>query len=78
MRRVAPVLLLLATLLGVSLPAQQPPQLTLPNKPDTVKFLAMGDNGTGERPQYEAAQTMVARRRIGPRTLACQERSRHQ
>ncbi len=66
MRRVAPVLLLLATLLGVSLPAQQPPQLTLPNKPDTVKFLAMGDNGTGERPQYEAAQTMAATQKLFP------------
>lgn len=60
MRRVAPVFLLLATFLGVSLPAQQPPQISLPNKPDSVKFLAMGDNGTGERLQYETAQTMAA------------------
>lgn len=60
MRRCAPAFLLLATLLGVSLAAQQPPQISLPNQPDSVKFLAMGDNGTGERPQYEAAQTMAA------------------
>ena len=66
MRRVAPVSLLLAALLGVLLPAQQPPQLTLPNKPDTVKFLAMGDNGTGERPQYEAAETMAAALKLFP------------
>ncbi len=60
MRRIVPGFLLLVTLLGVSLPAQQPPQITLPDAPGTVKFLVMGDNGTGERPQYEAAQTMAA------------------
>lgn len=33
--------------------------LTLPNRPDSLKFAAMGDNGTGEQPQYEVAQTMT-------------------
>jgi 3',5'-cyclic AMP phosphodiesterase CpdA len=34
----------------------------LPNRPDSVKFAAIGDNGTGERPQYEVAQQMVKSR----------------
>jgi hypothetical protein len=29
--------------------------LTLPNQPASVKFAAMGDNGTGEPPEYETA-----------------------
>src|SRR5437762_1481527 len=33
--------------------------LTLPNKPDSVKFMAMGDNGTGDRAQYDVAKQMV-------------------
>lgn len=66
MRRAAPLFVLLATLLGVSISAQQALQLTLPNAPDTVKFLAMGDNGTGERPQYEVAETMAAALKLFP------------
>jgi len=31
----------------------------LPNRADSLKFAAMGDNGTGDRPQYEVAQQMV-------------------
>ena len=31
----------------------------LPNRPDSLKFLAMGDNGTGDRPQYEVGQQMA-------------------
>jgi predicted MPP superfamily phosphohydrolase len=34
----------------------------LPNRPDSVKFAAIGDNGTGERAQYEVAQQMVKSR----------------
>jgi 3',5'-cyclic AMP phosphodiesterase CpdA len=32
----------------------------LPNRPDSVKFAAIGDNGTGDRPQYEVAQQMTS------------------
>ena len=32
----------------------------LPNRPDSVKFAAIGDNGTGDPPQYEVAQQMTA------------------
>lgn len=43
--------------------AQQPPlTITLPNKSGTVKFAAIGDNGTGKRPQYEVADRMVQAR----------------
>lgn len=34
----------------------------LPNRPDSVKFAAIGDNGTGERPQFEIAQQMTSAR----------------
>lgn len=30
----------------------------LPNRPGSLKFAAIGDNGTGDRPQYEIAQQM--------------------
>jgi hypothetical protein len=33
---------------------------TLPNRPDSVKFAVIGDNGTGDRPQYEVGQQMTA------------------
>ena len=32
---------------------------SLPNRPDSVKFAAIGDNGTGERAQYEVAKQMA-------------------
>jgi hypothetical protein len=34
--------------------------VVLPNRPDSVKFAAIGDNGTGDRPQYEIAQQMTS------------------
>jgi hypothetical protein len=34
--------------------------LTLPLTPDSVRFAAIGDNGTGDPPQYEVAKQMVA------------------
>jgi hypothetical protein len=36
--------------------------LALPNQPDTVKFVAMGDNGTGKKPQYEIGALMAQAR----------------
>ena len=33
--------------------------LTLPNKPDSLKFLAMGDNGTGDNAQFDVAVQMT-------------------
>ncbi|HUR33069.1 MAG TPA: metallophosphoesterase [Vicinamibacterales bacterium] len=60
MRRVALFILLLLFVLHGPVSAQRGLQITLPNKPDSVKFLAMGDNGTGERAQYEVADQMAA------------------
>jgi hypothetical protein len=36
------------------------PTLTLPNRPDTLKFAVLGDNGSGDSGQYELATQMVA------------------
>ena len=36
------------------------PTLTVPNRPDTVKFAVLGDNGTGDTGQYELANQMAA------------------
>ena len=33
--------------------------LALPLKPNSVRFAVIGDNGTGEKPQYEVAQQMT-------------------
>jgi len=33
--------------------------LTLPNKPDSLKFMAMGDDGTGDEAQFSVATQMV-------------------
>jgi predicted phosphodiesterase len=33
--------------------------VTLPNEPDSLKFAAFGDMGTGEKPQYETAAQLV-------------------
>jgi hypothetical protein len=56
MRRVSLLLLLTYVLLS-----GQTPQggLTLPLKPNSVRFAVIGDNGTGEKPQYEVAQQMA-------------------
>jgi hypothetical protein len=40
--------------------------LTLPNNADSVKFAAIGDMGSGERPQYEVAEQMAAVHRRFP------------
>jgi predicted MPP superfamily phosphohydrolase len=52
----------LATL-GLSLYAQE---LTLPLKPDSVRFAAIGDMGTGEKPQYELAAKIIQYRQKFP------------
>jgi 3',5'-cyclic AMP phosphodiesterase CpdA len=55
-RRFVPTLILVAALAVAALFAQAP---ALPNRPDSLKFLAMGDNGTGDREQYEVGQQMA-------------------
>ena len=65
-RRPALWLLLLLGLLAPALAAQQPIRISLPNAADSVKFMAMGDNGTGETGQYEVAAQMALARQLFP------------
>ena len=64
MRRIAFVLLTawLATA-GFTPAAQNAPrtaQETLPARADSLKFAVLGDNGTGEQPEYDVGQRMAA------------------
>jgi predicted MPP superfamily phosphohydrolase len=40
--------------------------LTLPNRPGSLKFAVIGDNGTGDSPEYEVGAQMVAARSAFP------------
>jgi 3',5'-cyclic AMP phosphodiesterase CpdA len=55
-RRLFPILLLASAVASAALFAQSS---LLPNRPDSLKFAAIGDNGTGDREQYEVAQQMT-------------------
>ena len=59
MRRPAAILISLVAVSGWLLASP-----LLPNKPDSLKFAVIGDNGTGGRPQIEVADQMVARRQL--------------
>jgi predicted phosphodiesterase len=51
-----------ATIVGCWLAAPAAPgaqDLALPLKPNSVRFAVIGDNGTGEKPEYEVAQQMI-------------------
>src|SRR4051812_7125042 len=37
-----------------------PSQVPLPNKADTLHFAVIGDNGTGDKPQYDIGQQLAA------------------
>jgi predicted MPP superfamily phosphohydrolase len=39
---------------------QAAPLTELPNRPDSLKFAVIGDNGTGATPQYEVGKQMMA------------------
>jgi len=58
MRR-ALIALLLSIVLGAGTGAQSPLRISLPNGSGSVKFLVMGDNGTGEKEQYDVAARMA-------------------
>lgn len=63
MRRTLIALALLLTATRMA-PAQNGAAV-LPIRPDSVKFAVIGDNGTGEKPEYEVGQQMaVARQRF--------------
>ena len=57
-RRILAVALLVSAAAYLAYPALVA-QTRLPNRPDSVKFAAIGDNGTGDRPQYEVADQMT-------------------
>lgn len=48
--------LIVVALAPIALVAQS---ASLPNRPGSLKFAAIGDNGTGERPQYDVAEQMA-------------------
>jgi predicted MPP superfamily phosphohydrolase len=58
MRRVAAVLLVLAAASAFASAAQE---AALPNRPLSLKFAAIGDNGTGEAAEYDVARQMASR-----------------
>jgi predicted MPP superfamily phosphohydrolase len=60
-RRLAlvPATVATAVLLWTALAAQPAVSIAVPNRPDSVKFAAMGDNGTGEKAQYDIAALMA-------------------
>ena len=57
----------LATLGAAALPAQQ---VTLPSKNGSVRFLVLGDAGTGDREQFEVANQIVRYAQRFPFTFA--------
>jgi hypothetical protein len=54
--RLRAVTFLLAALTSAAVVGQ--PSRSFPNRTDSLKFAAIGDNGTGDRPQYEIAKQM--------------------
>jgi 3',5'-cyclic AMP phosphodiesterase CpdA len=54
-RRRLAVVCVVAALVPSGFRAQE---LSVPNRPDSVKFAAIGDNGTGEQPEYDIAAQM--------------------
>jgi Calcineurin-like phosphoesterase len=63
MRRLIALLLVLAALASLDLAAEPP---ALPNRTDSLKMAVIGDNGTGDDPQYEVAGQMAAARSAFP------------
>ena len=69
MRRLIALFLFLALTIGAHAPAGQrigppasPAEITLGGRGDSVKFAVLGDNGTGQQPQYDLANEMTAAR----------------
>jgi hypothetical protein len=55
----APLALALTALLFVRLAGQAQSPIPLPNKPDTLHFAVIGDNGTGDKEEYEIGRQMA-------------------
>lgn len=54
----SPAVLILASVAWLT--AAPPETTSLPNASDSRKFAVIGDNGTGDRPQYEVGEQMAA------------------
>jgi 3',5'-cyclic AMP phosphodiesterase CpdA len=59
-----------ATPPAVAIPAAPPARSILPNTRDSVKFLVIGDSGTGGQPQIEVAGRIAEARKVFPFTRA--------
>lgn len=44
----------------------QAPKVQLPDKPDAVRFAVIGDNGTGETPEYQVGEQMTLAHKAFP------------
>ena len=58
---------ILITLLIVASVGWQPaaaPSLAVPNRPDTLKFAVLGDNGSGDKGQFDLAEQMSAAHKL--------------
>jgi 3',5'-cyclic AMP phosphodiesterase CpdA len=58
--------LVAALLLAAASAAAVAQDVTLPLKPDSVRFAVIGDSGTGGRQQYEVAEVMIKARQTFP------------
>jgi 3',5'-cyclic AMP phosphodiesterase CpdA len=67
-RRLALVFVAWVGVAGATVPVALPaaPQTVLPARPDSLKFAAIGDSGTGDRAQYDVGQRMATERRRFP------------
>jgi len=63
MRRIVVLAGLVIAINAASFRAQE---LSVPNRADSVKFAAIGDNGTGEQPEYDIGRQMDVWRRRFP------------
>jgi 3',5'-cyclic AMP phosphodiesterase CpdA len=51
-------LLVACCVIWLAPPPFEAQELTVPNRPGSLKFAAIGDNGTGQQPEYELAHQM--------------------
>jgi len=66
-RRLALVFVAWVSVAGATVPvAVAPLPGVLPARPDSLKFAAIGDSGTGDRAQYDVGQQMAAERKRFP------------
>jgi calcineurin-like phosphoesterase family protein len=56
LKRITATLFLVVSVAAAGLLGQS---VSLPNRPESLKFVAIGDNGTGDREQYEVAEQMM-------------------